>query len=257
VIPRPAGKLSSAPPPPRAAPRALAAGAGDASGAPVAPRSPLADLGVPAKPPVPPSPWTDPPSDAAETEKAGTRRDTPTEMYMKEGDGPLGLMSEVQISGDRDTPTRAIRTDLLEEQRRRNALNPMKSPYDEPTGQLPGEDTSEVPLPIPVGPPIGSDMGLMATLPATAVPRVGMPPASRPMTMPMPQQGGYMAPSELPFRPGWQRAMDNALVWVGRTVEGLIAKFRASAPVTRIVIVAFITSVTLLFLASIFYVLVK
>jgi hypothetical protein len=103
----------------------------------------------------------------------------------------------------------------------------------------------------------------MATLPASAMNRMAQPiehaqPAAQNLsTMPMPQANMVISSADLPFRPGWQRSMDGALAWVGRTVEGLISKFKSSPPATRILIVACLTSVTLLFLVALLFLFTK
>ena len=218
-------------------------------------------------PPVPPTPganktmalWTDAaleggpapgtgvaiPSPVDETTEGGPRRDTPTEMYKGGGDdGPSN-----ESTGDRDTPTRAIPAPNFDKGRRAVPMPTLKSgPYgDEPTGELPNAIAN------PLGPP---DVALMQTVPASAIPHIpGFEQgASQHQLMGLVSSQPSLVDS--PFKPAWQRTLDNLLVNVGRKVDGWIVKFKNAPKNTQILVIACGASVVL-FLGVLIFVLVS
>jgi hypothetical protein len=115
---------------------------------------------------------------------------------------------------------------------------------DEPTGELPN--------PI-VAPP---DVALMQTVPASAIPNLpGFDPVA-----PAAQLVGLGSPRpslvDSPFKPAWQRTLDNLLVTVGRKVDGWIVKFKNAPQNTKILVVACGASVVL-FLGVLLFVLIS
>ncbi len=182
------------------------------------------------------------PQPVDETTEGGPRRDTPTEMYKGGGDDGPGASS----SGDRDTPTRAIPAPNFDKARLAPMPTMKSSAYgDEPTGELPN--------PIGNGPP---DVALMQTVPASAIPHIpGFEQgASQPQLMVL----GSPRPSlvDSPFKPAWQKTLDNLLVTVGRKVDGWMVKFRNAPQNTKILVVACGASV-ILFLGVLLFVLIS
>jgi serine/threonine-protein kinase len=275
--PRPAGALT----PSAAAPlRALAAPApvtmgGDLPYPPAPPvgtaKLELPNAGYPPPPPpvglahaptelapkqAPPSPPTNRSWPQRPNLAEGGQRDTPTEMFVKgvhdepTAGGRPPLPSSP--SGDRDTPTRAIE---LPPQRAAIAAT-MPSALAMAPEEAPAPESGIVAAPGPRfgAPPPGelkAPPGALQTMPISALMVPPMPaPApsfggtpSMPHIEPMPM----MAPPPFaPPKPGWQVALDRALLGVGTTVNGLLTKFRNAPQNTQIIIV--IVSVTALIL---------
>jgi serine/threonine-protein kinase len=196
------------------------------------------DRHAPASAPQPRAPVTAPPPPEAHD---GGRRDTPTEMYVKGVHGPGGIDDDASTpEGGRDTPTRAIDVAMLESRRQTSGLG---------SHPLPQDDVPDLPT---------FDLHGGAQRP----PSVPMPPAQATMklTTPFPNgelSGGVVfgpAPPPPPSpKPGWQLALDRALVNVGGFAERQIQAFRRAPPNTKIIMGIVVTTVTLLLFGAVLF----
>jgi hypothetical protein len=177
------------------------------------------------------------------------RRDTPTEMYVKGVHGAPAEEPEPP-AGDRDTPTRAYELPAG----RAPLLATMKSPAglaqpeeaEVKTTNLDGGAPNSVPgaqsaprFGAPPGPgALDAPAGALLTMPLgkQTVPLGNMMRGLSPSQLP-PSQTPMPAPSALPAtsKPGWQVALDRALIGVGRTAENLVRRFRSAPPNTQII----------------------
>jgi hypothetical protein len=89
---------------------------------------------------------------------------------------------------------------------------------------------------MPLGP------GLLPPLP---MPAPGPPPSSAPIALPAPR------------KPGWQLALDGALLAIGRKGDALARWYRSSPQSTRIGVVVGASAVALLMLSALLFVVVR
>jgi serine/threonine-protein kinase len=212
------------------------------------PPRPLAASPPTAKVPLEPVPGTNqawpPPADG------GGRRDTPTEMYVKDVHGapPPPADDEDTHGGDRDTPTRAYeaaalqpgypagRAPMLETMKSPGAPMPSESSLDNALTipQQPGKDgVIKFGAPPPGDAPMGAPPGALLTVPLGAAP-LGNVLRGLPPMPPAPQ--APRAPVSAPPKPGWQVALDRALITVGRSGEDLGRRYRAAPQNTKIIV---------------------
>jgi hypothetical protein len=188
----------------------------------------------------------------------GGRRDTPTEMYVKDVHGaPSPPADEESTGGDRDTPTRAYEAPVglrliepgyaADPAGRARLLETMKSPGAAPPDALPTLDGAlTIPQspgqsggikfgapPPPSEPGMTTPPGAMLTVPLGAAPignvLRGLPPMPQAPQAPRP-------PPSAPPKPGWQVALDRALITVGRTGEDLARRYRAAPSNTKVIV---------------------
>jgi hypothetical protein len=221
-----------------------------------APPPPPSHGGYPA-PPQAPRPIEAPPTDhGAATDGAwpppagdGGRRDTPTEMYVK---GVHAAPDEPEEHGDRDTPTRAYE---LPAQRA-----PMQETLKSPTG-LPGDETDVKTLDFEGKQAMGAPPGALMTMPIpkSTVPLGAVLRVAPGNVSPFAPQGAPTptpaAPA--PSKPAWQASLDRALVWVGRTAEVALRRFRAAPQNTQIIIVIVTVTTALLLLGLVVFLIAR
>jgi eukaryotic-like serine/threonine-protein kinase len=239
---------------PAIAPPRVAAGAGGR--APVRPGlSPSPAAAAPA--PAPPVRPADMPSE---------RRDTPTEMYVK---GTHGVELPDEREGDRDTPTRA----LVLEGMFPPALATLQSPQgivedangDVSTfkladgaqfvppaqsghaGGMLSPSASTAKLTIPLG-----DMYRMPT--GTGGPVVGGPMPGGPIAAPVtPPPSAPPGSFQVPPKPGWQAALDGALIGIGRGSERQMKRFREAPQNTQIIVLIVIGTAVIMVMGLVLF----
>ena len=186
------------------------------------------------------------------TTGARPRHDTPTEMFRKDEHAA----AEPPSAGDRDTPTRAIPAAAFQEDAARVDTQSLKHfAADEPTGDLPNVFPPRAPvvggrtMPMPADmKPLAPDMAMLQTMPAQVTPHASFPDAQ------LPPPGAALSsvpmmplspPSSLdaPLKPGWQLALDRAVVSVSRFLDTSLAKFKASPPKTRALVLVCMASI--------------
>ncbi|HEY4119082.1 MAG TPA: protein kinase [Byssovorax sp.] len=222
---------------------------------PMAPKPRPPGVAAPLPQAAPAALWTDAaleggPAPVDETTTgARPRHDTPTEMFRKDEHAA----PEPPSGGDRDTPTRAIPAAAFQEDARvdTQSLKPFAA-ADEPTGDLPGVFPPRAPvignrtMPMPADmKPLVPDMAMLQTLPAQATAHASFPDAQLPPHGAALQLAQLPPPSSLdaPLKPGWQLALDRAVVQVSRSIDTSIAKFKASPPKTRALVLVCIASI--------------
>jgi eukaryotic-like serine/threonine-protein kinase len=186
-----------------------------------------------------PATVTEPPPAAPPEARDGGRRDTPTEMYVKGVHGPAGVDDDASTpEGGRDTPTRAIDVATLEA--RRSALGNVALPQD---------DVPDLPT---------FDLHAGAHRPA----RDQVPPALATMKLTAPFPNGEFPPgvasgplvgAPAPPKPGWQLALDRALIQVGGFADRQIRAFRGAPQNTKIIVGIVVVTVTLLLLGVVLF----
>ena len=199
------------------------------------------------------SPPTPPPPAGNLVDLDAGRRDTPTEMYVK---GTHGVELPDLGEGDRDTPTRALVLDNVHPP----ALSTLKSAQgtagEDGLPRAPSASLATAKLTIPLGdflrqvqpgslPPMidGQPVPFGMTAPLTPMPAPS--PLANPMTPPPSSSHVPPGSSDVP-KPGWQMALDRALIGIGRTGERYVKQFREAPQNTQIIVV--IIAVTALIL---------
>ncbi|MFO0760241.1 MAG: protein kinase [Byssovorax sp.] len=231
---------------------------------------------APAQAPVPTGEWPSPAEPSHASGSSG-RRDTPTEMYVKDAHGLPPIEEEEPNHGDRDTPTRAFRTDTADLPTGRippSALPPATSSQQHASQQHASQQHASqqhgahqaaqqpgAPMPqnlyatgmglpqVPTGPLQGS--GIPApTFGGGAVTQPmpdgrafgGAQPEPQLTTGPLPAPGP-LAPLEgraaplAPAKPAWQVSLDETIKRVEKFVEETIQKVKTSPPSTQIALV--------------------
>jgi hypothetical protein len=163
-------------------------------------------------------------------------------MYVKGVHGPAGIDDDASTpEGGRDTPTRAIDVATLEAQRHASGHGNIALPQDDvpdlPTFDLHGG--AERP-PRDAPPPALATMKLVTPFPSGVelpVGAVGAPP---------------LAPTDPP-KPGWQLALDRALVKVGGFLDRQVRAFRAAPQNTKIIVGIVVVTVTLLLVGVVLF----
>jgi serine/threonine-protein kinase len=188
---------------------------------------------APASAPQPQAPVTAPPPPEVHD---GGRRDTPTEMYVKGVHGPPGIEDDASTpEGGRDTPTRAIDVATLESRRQAAGVGGLPLPQDD-VPDLPTFDLHGGAQRMPQAQPT---MKLATPFPNGELPGgVVFGPAPPPPALP---------------KPGWQLALDRALVKVGGFAERQIRAFRGAPQNTKIIVGIVVVTVTLLLLGVVLF----
>ncbi len=181
----------------------------------------------------------------APTASSSRRRDTPTEMYVKDAHG-ISPMEQAPSNGDRDTPTRAFRTDTADFQ---PGQGPELPATPQPAPAMPINLVSTgMSLPqVPLGPMRGS-----------GIPAPTFGGGSAPMPAPPPSYGGASVEGQAPqqttgplprpdhsalqalgatAKPAWQVSLDATIKRMDQLVEETTRKVRTAPQSTQIALV--------------------
>jgi serine/threonine-protein kinase len=181
---------------------------------------------------------------AAAPEPPQRRRDTPTEMYVKDAHG-ISPAEQVSAHGDRDTPTRAFRTDTADfspAQAAQLAATPPPAP-SMPINPL----ATGMSLPrVPVGPLQGSGIpaptfggGQMPQPPPSYGSPTGEGQAPQQQTtgpLPRPDHSALQALGTT-AKPAWQVSLDATIKRVEQLVEETVRKVRTAPQSTQIALI--------------------